>query len=478
MTELILVAILGLAVLCLFDLRLGMGLTLLVGFLQDPLRKVVPDSPVYYSALVILFAGATFMGAMQTGAIRPFGAIPEWSARLRNPILLFVLLVIAQSIAAFAYTGSFFLAGIGLLVYLSPFPALLLAYSFASSAGRVHAFFWMYVAVSAAMVSGIYLTWLGFDWEILRSVGEPLVVYSLDTGEALELPGGFLRSPEVAAWHAASGVCVVLMLGLSEGRKDTGLVSVALVLFFVGAVMLTGRRKFLLEIAMFLPVLWFLLWRFKMATGRILYLLFALALAGTVVMVTGIVETNTRDAFQAPVARGQDRTDEILERVMNVTVGAVPYIIEVNGILGSGAGTGSGGAQYYGGGDEIVGGAAEGGLGKILAEIGVPGILLFFWLCSRFAIQVWRTLGLASKGPPEIAQLTMGIASFLAANAAVFANAHQVYSDPFILLLIGTCLGFILATHRLEDASLAERERERARALRAGARIGPRGFRP
>lgn len=474
MTELIFLPILVVAILCFVDLRAGMCLTLVAGFLQDPLRKIVPDSPVYYSALVILFAAATFFGATQTGAIRPFRAIPEWNSRLRVPIALFVLLVIAQSIAAFFYTGSVFLAGIGLLVYLSPFPALLLAYSFASSPGRVHAFFWLYVAVSAAMVSGVYLSWLGVDWEILRSVGEPLVVYSLETGEALELPGGFLRSPEVAAWHAASGACVVLMLGLSEGRKDTGLVSVALVLFFVGAVMLTGRRKFLLEIAMFLPVLWFLLWRFRMATGRILYLLFALALAGAVVMVTGLVDSNTREAFQAPVVRGQDRTDEIIERVMNVTVGAVPYIIETNGFFGSGAGSGSGGAQYYGGGDDIVGGAAEGGLGKILAEIGVPGILLFFWLGFRFAAQVWRMLALAAKAPPEVGQLTMGIAAFLAANAAVFTNAHQVYSDPFILLLIGTCLGFILATHRMVETSRVPD----GRSMRQGARILPRSFHP
>jgi len=474
MTEFIFMAILIVAILCFVDLRLGMGLTLLAGFLQDPLRKIIEEAPVYYSALVILFAGVTFAGAMLTGRIRPFGALPGWRAGLRTPILLFVVFVAAQSVASLVYTGSVFLAGIGLVVYLAPFPALLLAYSYASSVGRVHAFFWLYVAVSAAMLSGVYLSWLEVDWGILRSVGEPLVVYSLETGEPLELPSGFLRSSEVAAWHAASGACVVLMLGLSEGRKDTGLFSVALVLFFVGAVMLTGRRKFLLEIVVFLPILWFLLWRFKMATGRILYLLFALALVSVVVMASGLVDSNTREAFQAPAMRGQDRTDEIIERVMNLTVDAVPYIIAVNGFFGAGAGTGSGGAQYFGGGGELVGAAAEGGLGKILAEIGVPGILLFFWLAFRFAVQVWKTLTLAAKGPPDIAQLVVGIAAFLLANAAVFANAHQVYSDPFILLLIGTCLGFVLATHRMEEARLEQD----GRPVRPPARLRPRILSP
>lgn len=453
MTEFIFAAILLFAILCAIDLRLGMCVTLVAGFLQEPLRKIVPDSPVYYSALVIAFAAVTFIGATQSGAIRPFGAIPGWDSRLKGPIVLFVAFVILQSIASLAYTGSVFLAGIGLVVYLSPLPALLLAYSFASNTGRLRLFFWLYVAVSAAMVSGVYLSWLGMEWEILQSVGEPLVVYSLETGEALELPSGFLRTPEVAAWHAASGACIVLFLGLSERRKDTGLLSVALVLFFVGAVMLTGRRKFLLEIVIFLPVLWWLLWRFRLATGRILYLLFALAVAGAVVMVSGLAESDTREAFQAPVVRGQDRTDEIIERIRNVTIGAFPHVIAENGFFGSGAGSGSGGSQYYGGGDDRVGLAAEGGLGKVLAELGVPGMLLFFWLAFRLAVHVWRTLAVVAKCDAEVAKLIFGIAAFLAANAIVFASAHQVYSDPFILLLFGTCLGFILATHRLVAAS-------------------------
>jgi hypothetical protein len=468
MSELVFAVLFVVAILCFLDLRTGMLLMLLSGFLQDPLRKVVPEAPVYYSAIVILFAAMTFIGAAQMGAMRQFRAIPDWNARLQVPIGLFIVLVVVQSIAAFVYTGSAVIAGIGLLVYLAPFPALLLGYSFASNAGRIHTFFWAYVAICAVMVSGVYLTWLGVEWDILQSVGEPLVVYPADTGEALELPSGFLRSPEVAAWHAASGACVVLMLGLSKGRKDMGVLTVALVLFFLGAVMLTGRRKFLLEIAMFLPALWFLLWRFRMATGRILYLLFILAAVSVVIMVTGVVESDTREAFQAPVRRGEDRLGEILDRMEDLTVSAVPYILETNGVLGSGAGSGSGGSQYFGGGEDRLGASAEGGLGKVLAELGIPGALAFLWLCFRFSTVVWRALGRVSKGEREAAHLTMGIAAFLAATGTVFVSAHQVYSDPFILLLIGSCFGFILAAHRFVGEERVPRD--------IAARLGPRGL--
>ncbi len=38
-----------------------------------------------------------------------------------------------------------------------------------------------------------------------------------------------------------------------------------------------------------------------------------------------------------------------------------------------------------------------------------------------------------------------GGSAFVVVNGVIFASAHQVYSDPFILLILGSCMGFILA---------------------------------
>lgn len=113
-------------------------------------------------------------------------------------------------------------------------------------------------------------------------------------------------------------------------------------------------------------------------------------------------------------------------------------------------------------------------MGKVLAEIGVPGVLAFFWLWFRFAGNVWRTLDRASKGEREAANLTMGMAAFVAATAIVFVSAHQVYSDPFILLMIGSCVGFILAAHRFTQ----EGRVPGASAARPGPRVPARGYFP
>jgi hypothetical protein len=41
--------------------------------------------------------------------------------------------------------------------------------------------------------------------------------------------------------------------------------------------------------------------------------------------------------------------------------------------------------------------------------------------------------------------MAYGLIAFLVANAATFSIATQAYSDLFILLILGWCLGFLLA---------------------------------
>src|SRR5262249_2352712 len=148
------------------------------GFLQDPARKLVPDEPVYVTAVVLVFAAATFAAAKTRGEIVALKAIPEWSSRMTKPLQLFAFIVLAQAAVAYLHTGSVVVAGIGVLVYLAPIPAFMLGYSHASTLERMQAFLWIYVGLGAILATGIYFEWMGMDWEILHSVGEPLVVYS------------------------------------------------------------------------------------------------------------------------------------------------------------------------------------------------------------------------------------------------------------------------------------------------------------
>jgi len=454
MTELVYLAIFVGLLLCLLNFPLGMLITLLAGFLQDFARKIVPDEPIYLTVVVLLFAAATFTGAFGRGSLPSFKQIPDWNREMKWAAELFVIIVVLQSLAAYLYTSSIVLAGIGLLVYLSPFPAFLMAYGYASSSERIIAFLRLYMIASVIASAGIYLSWLGFEWSTLRSVGEPLVVYSMETGEALALPAGFMRTPEIAAWHAATGFCLAVVLGTVSRRTNAMWASMLLGAFFMGAVLLTGRRKFLLEIAAFLLIFLIFNLRFRIGSAKLIKALVATALVGSILAIGGILTDDTVTRLgQASLRHEESAFQDVLDRFMNLTFGAFGYIIDTNGFFGSGAGSGSQGAQYFGGGDELVGLAAEGGLGKILAELGVPGLLAFLWVAFRFSRYLWRTLNLLQPKDHRIGYMTLGLAAFLGANAIVFVSAHQVFGDPFVLLVIGCSLGFIVAARRIVVAT-------------------------
>lgn len=445
---LLLLFVFGLAV-SFLDLRWGLYATMVAGFAQDPIRKLFVDEPIYLSAVVIVFAAVTFVGAKVKEVIVPLGAIPGWNEKMQGPVHVFLILVVLQSIATFFYTGSPMLAGIGLLAYLSPFPAFVMAYSFASGIGRVTGFLWLYVLVCAAMASGVYLTWMGAEFDLLRTVGEPLTVYLPESGEALDLPPGFFRVPELAAWHAAAAFCVCVVLGLSGRRAGIAWTTAALALFFLGVVILTGRRKFLAEIAIFLPFVAILLIRLRAGSTRLLWLFFAVSLVAAIVAMARVVGGDTAYSLGEASSRGElALSEEIVERAWNLTIDSFEHIVYTNGILGSGAGSGSQGAQHFGGGDQIIGYAAEGGLGKILAEMGVPGLAVVFWVGISFLAFIWKTLASMQKGGERGTQIAIGLAAFLVATGVVFVSAHQSFGDLFVLLVIGTFFGFVAAVPR------------------------------
>ena len=75
----------------------------------------------------------------------------------------------AQALHSFARYGSVVMTGIGLLVWLAPIPAVVLAYQFATRRGVLGVRRWMmfYVVVALVSLSGVYLEYIGFEWRTL-----------------------------------------------------------------------------------------------------------------------------------------------------------------------------------------------------------------------------------------------------------------------------------------------------------------------
>ena len=450
----ILIAVILTLPVCYFYWRAGIFICIAVGFLQDPIRKLVPDEPVYYSVMIVVFVAATLLGVYRSGIRFTFAPIHSWNKVLRLPLNLFIGLVVVQSLMAYFKTNSPIIAGIGLMAYLMPMPAILLGYQFGKNEKNIINFTRVYLIISLIMISGVYLSYFGYEWSVLRSVGEGLYAFS-PSGDQLTLHSGFLRSPEIAAWHAGTAICFAILLVLIKQRW--GIVywlSGILIVFFGVAILLTGRRKFLMEIFIFVSIYVVLLtWFRKNALQSAFALIIALVISFLVF--TYALPDDFNSGISSYYQRGATVDKDAADRASLMTIDSFQYVIAENGFWGSGAGTGSQGAQHFGGGTDLVGLSAEGGLGKVLAELGVPGLALLFWLVVSLLRYMWSIVTHVKSDATVRATLTFWLLSFQAANASVYVIAHQIFGDIFVLVILGFSLGFILAIPQMQKATIS-----------------------
>ncbi len=436
---------LGLGV-ALVDWRKGLLTCIAVGFLQDPLRKLWPGEPIYLTALVGVLFAVVALGAAHRGELLTISTTAEWR-RFRWPVAAFSLVVVAQAIRTLADQQNMKLAVLGLMSYLAPVTAAAVGYAFARSASMLKRFFVCYAMFAVAAATGVYLAFLGYDWPVLDQVGAGLILFA--QGVQLDLYPGFMRSPEVAAWHTAAGACVLVILGSIAKRSGGRLAPVGLILLLLGAAFLTGRRKVLVEIVLFLAAYWASLAYARAGARRVVGVAAMAALIAWLAL-TQLFEPEEAGPRLAPYLRhGATGFAEAPDRFSSLGLASVGWAFDQYGLAGAGAGTGSQGGQHFAGEAELVGGAAEGGLGKVTAELGLPGLLAGAWVLTALVWALWRGRAEAQRLSPELAALRYGLLAFLGANAVTFIVASQVYGDLFVLLLLGWCVGFVLAIPRL-----------------------------
>lgn len=424
------------------DWRKGLLAAIAVGFLQDPLRKLWPGEPVYLTALVGVLFVVVALGAAYRGELLAINTTVEWR-RLRWPVAAFCLVVVAQAVRTLAEHQNVKLAVLGLMSYLAPVTAAAAGYAFARSASALRRFFICYAMCSVAAAAGVYLAFLGYDWPVLEQVGSGLILYA--QGVRLDLYPGFMRSPEVAAWHTAAGVCVLMIVGSITKRPAGRLACVVLIFLLLGAAVLTGRRKVLVEIVLFLVAYWGSLAYARAGARRVVGIAALAALVAWLALPQLLEPEDIAPRLQPYVLHGATGFVDAPDRFSSLGLGSVEWAFDQYGMAGAGAGTGSQGGQHFASETELVGGAAEGGLGKVTAELGLPGLVAGAWVLTALVWALWRGRAEVQRLSPELAALRYGLLAFLGANAVGFVVASQVYGDLFVLLLLGWCAGFVLA---------------------------------
>lgn len=477
-----------LAALALNNWRMGFTLCVVMVVLQDVLRKLIPGEPAYF----VLFSGVLFaaaaLGAMLTGKRLTPDVILGWKSQMGKPFVFFLILVGLQAVHSLALFQVPQMTVIGLIAYLAPIPAIVFAYQFALRTGLAGMRFWMwsYVLVVGTALLGVYLEYMGVDWKALGEVGTGLTIY--DVGTVLKAYSGFFRSSEIAAWHTAAVSCYLFILLIGRRITLPRLVfAIALVMLLASLGVLTGRRKLLVMLTVFLSVYFFaVLWfrkhqarpaLFIAATGLLAYVaVIGLMAPDGVQSETKQLRLNPADRYQHYTVRGETVFGDVPKRFEDLGLRPVLWAVDSYGVFGAGLGTGSQGVQHVEGTASINRGAAEGGLGKITMELGVPGLFLMAWVMWAFYRFVRKLLDATTKLSRQHAQIAYGLLAFLVANGASFLVATQAYGDVFVLLMMGWAGGFLLAMPVLATRDIA-RSRQRATQGKTAQNFRPVGKR-
>jgi len=454
--HLLLIPALLVALIIIGNWRYGVALAIPIGLLQDPVRKLIPGEPVFLVAIVVVYVGlAAVVAISRLGGLRlrlVFGNQPM----LIRFVNLFVIIVLIQSLLSALRFGSPILSVIGLIAYLSPLPALWLAFYYPRNSGDIERLLIRYIVLVIVIACTIQMSVLGLDWTIFEQVGEGLHIYDRFQRIRIEAHTGLLRGPDLAAWHMGAASCFLILLAVVTQRRWILTVGGPIVLFLIGSGLFTGRRKLLVAVLAYLVIYGLLLYYFRQRTGR-RAIFAALSMAFLSVVVAAFVSPDRLVIALSPyLIRGQSVFGDIGDRFYTMVFEASTWAIHRGGFFGLGAGTGSQGSQHFTG--YLAGGAAEGGFAKILVELGVPGLLVALLAFGSLFLYLWRILHYCQTRDAEMTRLALGLFAFLMTQLPLFLGASQTYGDPLVLLILGLCLGFLLAIPRLLHLRMAMRQ--------------------
>jgi hypothetical protein len=440
------------------DWRLGLLLTVVIGFAQDPIRKLTPGQPGLYVglALVAFAASAFVLWQRRQGRFELPLMFPATPA-LRSWLPAFAVLIALQALHAFARWGGPTRTLIGVGFYLAPLIGIWVGFQLGRFQPFLRQLLQLYLFGVAVFGFTALLDYLGTQTPLFDAVGGGQLIhfrYGYFTTGAI----GLWRSTDMAAMHLTAGACLAMVFALSGSAGLQRTAWLALSGLFALTSLLTGRRKAIVQVVVFVGLFFWLLARYGPTRSRQQLFGVAISAAGLAALVFLIDPSEfLGDEFGEYVDRAATAPGDIWERFNVLGLSAFLRGLEISNGIGVGVGTlaqtgDAGVAAVSGAGFAYV---SESGLGKVTAELGVPGILLLLLLGSGFFAAVRHDLRLMRYLPLSISVFEIGLLAFALSNLPFFSAAAGVYGDPFVLILCGICFGSVFAVPSL----LAQRPR-------------------
>jgi len=218
--------------------------------------------------------------------------------------------------------------------------------------------------------------------------------------------------------------------------------------FFALISLLTGRRKAIVQVVVFLGLFFWLLARYGPGRSRQQIWGGVISAAGLAALVF-ILEPSEflGDNFGEYLARAGTAQADLWNRFSVLGIYAAQRGLEISGGIGLGVGTlaqtgASGVARLQGAGIAFV---TESGLGKIIAELGWAGIVILMLLAWGLFRALLYSLRMMRYEPYSIATFEIGLLAFALSNLPFYSAAAGVYGDPFVLIICGLSLGSVFA---------------------------------
>jgi hypothetical protein len=431
--------LLGIAcVIALRNWRRGWMLLPLFAILQDPVRKLTPDTPVVISFsimaiyLTVMIAARGTLIAHFRELTRRFPAVTTAGLVLG----LFILLAAINGLFTFGI-GAWSLPVLSLALYSAPLPAVVVGYAFLQREEDLYKYLRMYALVTSVAMVGTLLEYARVRLAVLGTVALPYDYIRHLPGIQIRLLSGFYRAPDIMAWHASMLTATALVMAMKRGSRRLIWIGVT-GWGFLNCIM-SGRRKAVYFVIAF-----------------VLAMVFLASLVVVILVVQNIASGEATNVY----AKGATASrTEIFQRLEGGTIETFRQF----GLLGAGLGAATQGTWHLTGNTQSLG-WQEGGLGKLAVELGLPGLLA----AVLFAAVLFRMLlRLTSIGDvPGSSQFArVALFAFVTANVVNFLGSAQAYSDGMLALSTAFLSGCLLATAALDERLTAAETARSAAAM-------------
>ena len=426
-------------VIAVLDWRRGWYLAIVCGVLQDPVRKLTAGTPVAVTFSVVLVYVFVLVSSHVTlrKALTDVGR--RFSSIYAAASLFVVFLVVAGINGLITYGLQYWKApALSFVIYIMPIPALLLGYVFYRRDEDLTPFLVFYSVLTSIALIGVILEYEGVHWRALGLVAAAEGAnLRLLTGLQLTMLSGFYRAADVMAWHAATLAMIGIAMAIRARFLRAAWPWMAMASWGVLACFLSGRRKSLYMVVIFVVVF---VWRYARRLNVSQAVSFV-TLGLLLLFVTHRLTTSERaDVYVRAAGTTQS---ELLNRLE----GGLGTTIEQSGFMGAGLGTATQGTQHF---TKASYSWQEGGLGKLAIELGVPGVVAAVLLVLAFLNYIIK-ITRAPDEPGTSQIIRCMLMAMIVGNLANFTASAQAYSDPLLTLMTSFFAGCLLATAATES---------------------------